>query len=270
MSVSAVSARPSLLASIKIQLAVIYALTIREGQAHHSTKTLGFFWVIGEPLVLTIGVVVLWSIRGRDAGHLNVSITGMAICAYTHIQLWRRTIFHSLTVFQAYQPIFYHRNVHPLDIILAHTLIESVGIFASFVIITTVAVLFDLIDPPRDPGLLLAAWSLDTLWCFCLSVPCAGIAGQSEIFEKIMHPAMYLTLPITGAFALTDWFPPEHRVILEWVGLANCAEMFHAAFFSLSIHTYWSVKLIVVEALSFLLLGLPILEYARRKMEVPG
>lgn len=270
MSVSAAPARCSLVTSIKVQLNSIYALMIREGQAGHSTKTLGFFWVIGEPLILTCGVVAVWSIRGRDAGHLGVSVTIMAITAYTHVQLWRRCVFGSLHVFHSDLGLFYHRNVHPLDIIIAHTLIESIAIFTSFSILMSVAVLFGLVDPPRDLGLALAGWSLDILWCFCFSVLAGGLAGISEFFEKLMHPAMYLTLPITGAFILADWAPPQYRAFLGWVGLANCAEMFRAGIFSLSVKTYWSVPVIVGKSLCLLLIGLPILEYARRQLEVPA
>ena len=130
----------------------------------------------------------------------------------------------------------------------------------------TVFVLFGVVDPVRDPGLVIAAYCLDILWCFCFSVFCAGVAGVSEMFEKIMHPLMYLTLPITGAFTMTDWAPPAYKVILEWVALANCCEMLRAGVFSLSVKTYWSVPVIVFESLFFLLIGLPIVEYARRQV----
>jgi ABC-type polysaccharide/polyol phosphate export permease len=53
MSVSAARSKPSLFASVKAQLRLIVALLIREGQANHTTKTLGFFWQIGEPLLFT-------------------------------------------------------------------------------------------------------------------------------------------------------------------------------------------------------------------------
>jgi capsular polysaccharide transport system permease protein len=268
MFVSGVPAKPSLLTSFRTQLAVIHALTIREGQANHTTKTLGFFWIIGEPLILICGVMAAWSIRGRDAGHLGVNVTIMAITAYTHVQLWRRSVLPSLNLIHVNQSLFFHRNVHPLDLILAHTLIEAIGIFAAFVIVMSVALLIGAVEPVRDPGLMLAGWSMDILWCFSVSVLCAGISGLSELFERIMHPLMYLTLPICGAFTLADWVPPKYRLVLEWVGLANCAEMFRAGVFSLSVKTYWSVSVIVFESLGFLVIGLPILEHARRKMEV--
>src|SRR5271165_6618523 len=78
----------SLAASIRIQWRVIVALIIRAGQADYSQKTLGFFWVIGEPLILTCGVIALWLVTNRGEGHGNINIVALAITAYTHLQLW--------------------------------------------------------------------------------------------------------------------------------------------------------------------------------------
>jgi hypothetical protein len=74
---------------------------------------------------------------------------------------------HSIAFVEHYSlaGLFYHRNVHVFDLIVAHTLMESIGIFTSFVVIMSVLTLFGVVDPVRDPGLSLAAWRLDTLWC---------------------------------------------------------------------------------------------------------
>ena len=147
---------------------------------------------------------------------------------------------------------------------------ESISIFTSFIIIYSALLLLKVVDPVRDPGLILAAWCLDTLFCTSFSILMAGFAGLSEIVEKLMHPLMYLTLPITGAFAMADWLPPRYKMIVEWVPLANCIEMFRAGVFPLSIKTYWSVPLIALSSLFLLAIGLPVLEYARKKLDVPA
>ena len=192
----------------------------------------------------------------------------MALTAYTHIQLWRLAVLPALDLIPHSGWLFYHQNVHVIDVIVANVLMKSVSIFVSFIIVAAVCILFRIIPPIRDPGLVLAAWGLDTLFCFSFAVFMAGIAALSEIVEKLMHPAMYLTLPITGAFTLTTWVPPRMRVILEWVPLANCCEMFRAGIFPLSVKTYWSVPLIVISSVFFLAVGFPITEYARRRVDV--
>ena len=73
MSVASVRSGPSLAASIRAQWRVVVALTVREAVAHNTTKTLGFFWVIADPLILTSGVIVLWSLTRQGEGHQGVS-----------------------------------------------------------------------------------------------------------------------------------------------------------------------------------------------------
>ncbi len=260
----------SLAASLNAQWRVILALMIREGQSKYTTKTLGFFWTVGEPLILTCGVIILWIASGRNEGHSNTPIIPLALSAYTHMQLWRRTVLPALNVLHTSGWLFYHQDIHIVDMVIAGTLIESVSIFTSFLIIATISILFGAMEPIRDPGLVLAAWCLDTLFCFSFSLFMAGLAGLSEMVERLMHPLMYLTLPITGAFTMTAWLPPNFKVVVEWVPLANCIEMFRAGMFPLSVKTYYSVPLIVISSMFLIAFGLPIIEYARRKLEVPN
>jgi capsular polysaccharide transport system permease protein len=259
----------SLAASLRGQWRVILALMIREGQAKYRNNTLGFFWTIGEPLVLTCGVIALWLITNRAEGHGNISVIALAVTAYTHLQLWRRTVNPSLVLLHHSGWMFYHQDIHILDAVIALTLIESVSIFASFTIISTLSILFGAMEPIRDPGLVVAAWCLDTLFCFSFSLFMAGMSGLSEMVERLMHPLMYLTLPLTGAFTMTAWLPPRFRVIVEWVPLANAVEMLRAGVFPIDVKTYYSVPLIVFSSLFFIAIGLPIIEYARRTIDIP-
>ena len=90
----------SLAGSLRGQWRVILALMIREGQSKYTRKTLGFFWTIGEPLILTCGVIVLWMATGRNEGHASTPVVPLALTAYTHIQLWRRTVLPSLNLIE--------------------------------------------------------------------------------------------------------------------------------------------------------------------------
>jgi ABC-type polysaccharide/polyol phosphate export permease len=106
-----------------------------------------------------------WLMTNRTHGHANINVVTLAPPpTLTHTAM----AVHSIAFVEHYSPawLFYHRNVHVFDLIVAHTLMESIGIFTSFVVIMSVLTLFGVVDPVRDPGLSLAAWRLDTLWCF--------------------------------------------------------------------------------------------------------
>ncbi len=57
-------------------------------------------------------------------------------------------------------------------------------------------------------------------------------------------------------------------MVLTWSPLGNCVEMFRAGMFSLNIKTFYSVPLIVLSSLFLLAIGVPILLYARRQVDV--
>lgn len=267
MSASVGRPRRALAASILTNLRVVVALMIREGQADYTHETLGFFWTVGEPMILTIGVICMWTLRGKDAQH-PVSIVVMGLTAYTHLNLWRRGVLGSLHIIRSSGWLFYHRSITALDIIVAHVLMKGLSILTSFTILYTFLVLFKIIEPARDLGLVVAGYAFDVLFTLSFSIFMAGICELNEIVEKVTHPVMYLTLPLSGAFFLTAWLPPQYRWIQELSPMANAVEMMRAGMFSLSIKTYYSVPLIMLWSLFFVALGLPILKYARRKVVV--
>ena len=268
MSSSDARPRVSLFTSLAVQWRIIRALMIREAQAKYTVETLGFFWVIAEPLMLTCGVIVLWTLTRQGGKGVNISIVALALTAYSHIQLWRLTVLGSIRAIRRQAWLFYHQHVNALDILLAQGLLQSVSIFTSFVLLCSVCVMFDIFPPVRDPGLIVAAWSLDSLFCISFSIAVAALSELSEFVEKIIHPALYLTLPLTGAFTMTSWLPPRARVWIEWSPLANACEMFRAGVFPLSVKTYWSVPYILISSLALLSVGLTLLTHARRQISV--
>ena len=81
MSTTSMDRRPKFSTSLAIQMRVVAALVIREAQAKYSQETLGFFWTIAEPLMLTTGVILLWSVTGRGEGRGQITIFAMALTA---------------------------------------------------------------------------------------------------------------------------------------------------------------------------------------------
>lgn len=47
---------------LSIQLRVVHALMLREMMTRFGRSHLGFFWLMGEPLLLMAGVVFVWTL----------------------------------------------------------------------------------------------------------------------------------------------------------------------------------------------------------------
>jgi capsular polysaccharide transport system permease protein len=265
MSTSTVHPKRSLAASIVIQLRVMYTLVIRESQAGYSQETLGFFWTIGEPLILTVGVIFMWILHGKDAHHPLVTVEAMALSAYTHLQLWRRGVLPCTSIIKHSGWMLYHSRVRILDVIVSHVVNEWLSIFASFWLIYAFLALFQIIPPIRDYGLLISGYLLDLLWTASFGIFIAAVCLLNEFIEKITHPLMYLTLPLSGAFFLTDWASPRFQAVLVWSPMANAIEMFRAGMFSLNVKLHYSATYGIVVSLFMLAIALPLLDLARRR-----
>jgi capsular polysaccharide transport system permease protein len=254
-------------ASLQIQARIVRALIIREVLHRYGTENLGFFWVFGEPMLLCFGVMVLWTLLRNNHGG-TVGVVPFALTGYSHIQLWRHCVFGASRSITHSSWLAYHSNVQTLDILMAKCLMSSIGIFGAFLIAYLILYVFGFLDPMTDPLLVCTAWALDTLFCFGFALIVTGLSEMSGVLEKLLHPVMYLTMPLTGTFTMTAWMPPKAREILVWSPLVNACEMFRAGVFPEDVQTYWDPWFILLSSLALIAIGVPLTSYVRRHVEV--
>ena len=192
----------------------------------------------------------------------------MALTGYSHVQLWRLITGNAIGSIKGAGWLYYHQNIAVFDVLVAKSLLISISVFTSFVIVAAVGVLFDFMPAVRDPGLVVFAWAVDTIFTMSFATVLAGLSEFSEIIEKLFHPLMYLTLPLTGIFTLTSWLPPRARAVVEWSPLANACEMFRAGVFPKSVKTMWSLPFILGSSLVLFLIGIPLMMRARKLIAV--
>src|ERR1700704_4362459 len=121
------SARTNFRKSLAVQFRVIGALMIREAMSRYGHESLGFFWLMGEPLMLTLGVTVLWSLTGQTRGY-GVDVIPFALSGYSLITLWRNLVFRSLHAMRQNVGLVFHSNVKFFDILAARALLDMIGI----------------------------------------------------------------------------------------------------------------------------------------------
>jgi len=253
--------------ALKNQARVVKALTIREISERYGTEGLGFFWVFGEPMLLSFGVMLLWTILKNNHGG-SVGVGLFALTGYSHVQLFRHCIFNASQSISRSIWLAYHSSVHPLDVLIAKSLMGSLGIFGSFVIGYVILYIFGAAEAPRDPLLIIMAWLLDTLFCFSFSLVVTGLSEMSSLVERLLHPVMYLTIPLTGTFSFTSWLPVTAQKVLVWSPLVNAVEMLRAGVYPLDIRTLWDPSYMIVCSLVCMAAGLPLLKLARHKIMV--
>src|SRR5215467_2721688 len=192
--------------NLRVQVRVLYALIIREAMGRYGHTDLGFFWLMGEQLILTGGVMIVWSITGAE-NHADIGVVPMALTGYAFIQMWRHIVGHANRAIAHGSHLLYHQNVKVLDLLLANTLLELVGIVSAFLIAYIPLALYGVIPPARDPLLVFGGFALTAWFSFSFGLILTAITELNEAASRFVAPILYVTLPFTGLFFMVYWLP---------------------------------------------------------------
>lgn len=245
MLINMLSSVRNFAATFNVQRRVIYALMLREMLSSFGREHLGLFWLMGEPLVLTIGVMVLWSLSGQEKQQASIGILPFALTGYTIITLFRHLTARLMVCARANISLMFHRNVHYMDTLISRGLLETAGVGLSFVTIYVALYVTGVIDPFYDPYLLVTGWLLAAWFSFGFGLIVAGLTQLYPLIEKFVQPVMYVTLPLTGLFFMISWLPDRLGKMMAWSPLANCFELFRDGMFGHNVDAQWDALYII-------------------------
>jgi capsular polysaccharide transport system permease protein len=60
---------------------------------------------------------------------------------------------------------------------------------------------------------------------FGLAMIVTTLSHQAPIVGRLVHPLLYLTMPLSGAFFAVSWFPEDIRNLLLWIPLVHIFEL---------------------------------------------
>jgi ABC-type polysaccharide/polyol phosphate export permease len=258
----------SLARSLQIQLRVIGAVLMREIITRFGRDNLGVLWLFVEPMMFTVGVLLVWTFT-RLAGGRDLPIVMFCVTGYSSVLLWRNCVSRAATAIPPNFGLLYHRNVRPLDLILARALLEVGGATISFAGLTVFFVCFGLADWPVDPLQVVAGWLLLAWFGTALSLAMGASALFSELTERVWHPVSYLMFPLSGAVFLVEWLPPESRPYVLYVPMVNAIEIMREGYFGPAMKAHYDLGYYVAVCLILSLLGLAGIRLASRRIEVP-
>lgn len=261
------SRRSSLAVGGRVQARVVAALMIRDAMGRYGHENLGFFWVIGEPLLLTCGVMALWSIT-HQSHNSAVGVVPFALTGYSMLTMWRLIVFKSMHGMRRSANLIFHTNIKFFDILLARSLLETIGILAAFLIAYLPLWLLGFMPSMNDPLALFGGWLLTAWFSFGFGLIIAAATELSDALERFIHPVMYLTLPITGTFYMVDWMPAKIRDILLYSPLVHGSEMFRSGVFPPDVVTIYDPWYMVAWCVAMTGIGLPLMLYAQRHVQL--
>jgi len=253
-----------LVRGFQIQARSIRALVIRDMMLRYGRNNIGFFWVIVEPMILTAGVLFMFSIIKSQYEH-GTHVLSMVLTGYMPLTLWRHTSNLGVGLLQRSAGVLYHRNITALDVFLSRMILEGLGTTAALAFVYAVLWVAGIVAPIAKPGYLIAAWLL--LWWLGGSVALivAALTEGSEVAERFVQPFQYLTVPLSGVFFMVDWLPQRAQQVIVYNPITNCIEFFREGFFGDAVRTYHDAGYVVLVTLFLSLIGLMLLEWAKAK-----
>ena len=236
-------AKQSFWISLQIQGRVIKALFLREMISHFGRHNVGFLWMFIEPMMFSIGITILWTVTGHVHGAMPPA--GFALTGYSVIVAWRNSVNKTSYTLTANKGLLFHRNVTVLDLSLTRALFEFSAVSVSLAFLSIAFIGLGLMSAPVNPLQALFAWFLFGWFFICAGLIAVFLDQKSELFHRISHVLMYLTLPLTGAFAMVTWLPKELHSTYLLSPMVNAMEMLREGYFGEIVKARYSIPYIV-------------------------
>ncbi|KPF77943.1 ABC transporter [alpha proteobacterium AAP81b] len=251
----------------RVQTRVIGALMMRELHTRYGRDNIGYLWIFAEPMLLAVAVATL------HAGQHIRSLGGLrpvpfVLVGYGLFIAFRSILSRAESLIEANRPLLHHRRVTLFDMLVARALLEAAGTLLALALLLAAAIALDLADPPARPGVLLAAASLMLWFSFALSMLVAAAAQRSQLFARLLHPALYLSLPLSGAFFVLAWLPGPIRDLLAPVPLVQIFELARHGMFAAASDVMVDLPAILAWCLGLTLAGMLSLRAVRRHIEL--
>jgi capsular polysaccharide transport system permease protein len=252
-----------------IQCDVIGALIMRELHTRFGRDNVGYLWLLLEPMMFAGCLSALhYAVAGHDTTTGGFSPVSFTMVGYGPFLLFRQVIGRSESALEANRSLLYHRAVTLLDVVIARIIIEVLSVFASLSILLTLATFIGVATLPVNLLVIMAAFGLLAWFSFGLGLLIAAGSERSATFGRLVHPAMYFSMPLSGAFVTMGFLPPNARALLEWVPLTTIFEMFRLGEFPNYKDTFIFPMYAIGWCMALTLLGLLALKSARRALHM--
>ncbi|WP_461832723.1 ABC transporter permease [Aquifex sp.] len=252
--------------AFKIQLRVVYALMMREIITRYGRENIGFLWLFLEPLVLILGVTLLWSyIRPHKEYWFPVQV--FIFTGWMVNKLWMITVPKAMQGIHANIGLLYHRYITPFDIILSRIVLEVTAMTGVFMFLSFILISVHIIEHPYNYFYIVIGWILACWFTFGFSFLVTSInILTNDLLQKIWSLISLALFISSGTFFLVEWLPPEVRPYVLLLPTVHNVEMVRYGFFGNKMHPYFDVAYSLQCNLFITFLGLFLFKIQSKKI----
>lgn len=249
------------------QSRILGALMMRELATRFGRQGLGFAWLVGEPLIFCVGVIILWSLT-KPAYEHGIRIAPFIMTGYMCLVLMRHQIGLSMGALQANIGLMHHRQIAVLHLFLARNMLEVAGATGAFIIVYAALMALRQIGAPHDWLLLYSGWFILAWMGMGFALILAGLAMRFEVMERVVPILSYILIPVSGVFFMVNWLPAAYREAYLLVPFPHPVEMIRAGVFGEFTPTYFDPPYALAWCAIFNILGMALIYGARDRVDV--
>jgi capsular polysaccharide transport system permease protein len=250
-----------------VQRHSLHALFVRDLMMRYGRAHLGFAWVVLEPMLLTVGVLILWSILRGGYEH-GLRIIELVLTGYMLLTLWRHLTNSMILLFRRSTALLYHRRVSLYDIFFSRLLLEFAGTTLALMFVMFTMLLLGLINPIEDWSLVIGGWLLMAFLATGTGAVILAVTEWNETAEKFVQPIQYLLIPLSGTFFMVGWLPSSAQTAILFNPMIHCYEMLRSGFFGPAIDTHYSTTYVISWAFFLNFVGIWGMQRIRKNLQI--
>lgn len=252
---------------LRLQLRVIWALTLRETVTRFGREGLGMLWMIAEPAMFVIGVMIIFSLIDSEYAP-GISPAEWLAVSYPTLLFWRNGTGRVTGAIKVNRALLHHQPIRPMDIIYSRILLEFASSIAVFLFLFPIFIVVGICHMPANIFTMVLGYLLIIWFSFGFVLIMAGLAEMSETIDKTSHIILYLMLPFSGIFIPTFLVPEPYRSYLLYFPLIDAVDYFHHGYFGSQIPSYYHIPYTIFILLVMTLFGLAISGVAIKKVKI--
>lgn len=252
---------------LRLQLRVIWALMLRETVTRFGREGLGMLWMIAEPAMFVVGVMIIFSFI--ETGYpYGISPAEWLAVSYPTLLFWRNGTGRVTGAININRALLHHQPIRPMDIIYSRILLEFSSAMAVFLFLFPIFVVLNICHYPANILTMALGYMLIIWFSFGFVLIMAGLAELSETIEKTSHIILYLMLPFCGIFIPTFAVPEPYRSYLLYFPLIDAVDYFHHGYFGDGVPSYYHISYTIFVLTGMTLFGLAISGLAIKRVKI--
>ncbi|QFG79583.1 sugar ABC transporter permease [Acidithiobacillus sp. 'AMD consortium'] len=252
---------------LRLQLRVIWALMLRETVTRFGREGLGMLWMIAEPALFVVGVMIIFSFIEGSYPY-NISPAEWLAVSYPTLLFWRNGTGRVTGAININRALLHHQPIRPMDIIYSRILLEFSSSIAVFLFLFPIFVVIGVCHYPASVLTMALGYLLIIWFSFGFVLIMAGLAELSETIEKTSHIILYLMLPFSGVFFPTFLVPEPYRSYLLYFPLIDAVDYFHHGYFGRGVPSYYHINYTIFALIGMTLFGLAISGVAIKRVKI--